>query len=212
MYLSIYLSISSMAWYIMINPLATITDNLNISLSIYLSIILSIYLSICIWGCYRHNGAIKEAPCTIKSVKSLIHSNHASNCFITYTVNHGILWFDHVKSTWKISGTFPFYKFQMRASMSSSFVVTDCQVLTHFLRYINLSIYLYISLYFPIYLPIYISLSLSIYFYFRVLRTRCWGGPSSPTSAPSTWWTAHPWWRPSNKYTDAAIIFSIFFK
>ena len=48
---------------------------------------------------YSHRGAIQEAPCTIKSVKSLIYSYRASNCFITYTVNHGILWFDHVKST-----------------------------------------------------------------------------------------------------------------
>ena len=34
------------AWYIMINPLTTITDNLNVSKSIYLYIYLSIYPSI----------------------------------------------------------------------------------------------------------------------------------------------------------------------
>ena len=61
---------------------------------------------------HLHRGAIPEAPCTIKSVKSLIYSYCVSNCFITYTVNHRIIWCDHVKSTWKYRSHSPYKSFR----------------------------------------------------------------------------------------------------
>ena len=42
--------------------------------------------------------AMIDKTCTIKSVKSLIHSCCASDNFITHTVNHGIMLRDDVKS------------------------------------------------------------------------------------------------------------------
>ena len=45
---------------------------------------------------HYHRLAILDTTCTVKSVKSIIHSCCSSDCVITYTVNHGIIKFDNV--------------------------------------------------------------------------------------------------------------------
>ena len=81
---------------------------------------------------YTHRGAIQEAPCTIKRVKSLMYSYRASNCFITYTVNHGIIWCDINL----LIGVIPLITISDGASRSSSSVVTLYCVHTYIYVYL----------------------------------------------------------------------------